>query len=268
MNITPLKLEHHPVESINCYVVEVEDSYVLIDTGEQGDWDQFRRRLRETGIELSQISYLFLTHHHHYHCGLLHNILLENDTIRVIMSQLCKGLLLTGKDDATHSAFYVNRRVALIYWLYRSILGKTKTYSRRHTSAFLPYQVRECDVLVTDVELRDIGIPLSCKIFATPGHSIDSASLLFRDGDCLVGDAASNVGESLVGDAAENVFQYAGARYCAPIIGDLKACYESWEKIIASGARRIFPAHGVPFTVDKLQKNLWKNKAEHAVPLF
>jgi glyoxylase-like metal-dependent hydrolase (beta-lactamase superfamily II) len=49
-------------------------------------------------------------------------------------------------------------------------------------------------------------------------------------------------------------------------ISDMGTYYESWEKAIAAGARRIFRAHGAPFAVDKLKANLWKNKAENIVP--
>ena len=83
---------------------------------------------------------------------------------------------------------------------------------------------------------------------------MDSISVLFDDGDCLIGDAASNF------------LQFLGAKYCVIFITDMSAYYQSWEKVIAAGARRIFPAHGAPFTVDKLKTNLWKNKAENIVP--
>ncbi|MGD0172159.1 MAG: MBL fold metallo-hydrolase [Halobacteriota archaeon] len=43
-------------------------------------------------VELFQLSHVILTHHHDDHCGLLHNILRENDSIRVVMSHLCKDL--------------------------------------------------------------------------------------------------------------------------------------------------------------------------------
>jgi glyoxylase-like metal-dependent hydrolase (beta-lactamase superfamily II) len=83
---------------------------------------------------------------------------------------------------------------------------------------------------------------------------VDSVSILFEDGDCLIGDAAANF------------LQFLGSKYCVVLITDMGAYYQSWEKVIAAGARRIFPAHGAPFTVDKLKTNLWKNKAENIVP--
>jgi len=244
MNITSLKLS-----ATNCFVIRAAENYVLIDTGYEDDWGEFCTRLREADVELAQISHLILTHHHDDHCGLLHNILRENDSIRVVMSHRCKDLILRGENDLTHGGGYVNRWVALIVRLYLSlILRKT-----RHT--FPPYQLRDGDFLVTgDVNLQDIGIPLNGKIIETPGHTVDSISILFADGDCLVGDAAANM------------LQFAGTKYCAVFITDLGAYYESWEKIISAGASRIFPAHGAPFAADKLKGNLWKNKAEDMAP--
>ncbi|MGB9370758.1 MAG: MBL fold metallo-hydrolase, partial [Halobacteriota archaeon] len=105
-----------------------------------------------------------------------------------------------------------------------------------------------------DTGLREIGIPLDGKIIETPGHTVDSVSGLFGDSDCLIGDAASNF------------LQFLGSKYYVILITDMGAYYESWEKVIAAGARRIFPAHGAPFAVDKLKASLWKNTAENIVP--
>ena len=96
-------------------------------------------------------------------------------------------------------------------------------------------------------------MPLDGKIIETPGHTVDSISILFNDGDCLIGDAAANF------------LWFAGTKYCVIFISDMDAYYKSWEKVIAGGACRIFPAHGKPFAVNKLKTNIWKNKAENIV---
>ena len=251
MNFLPLKLS-----VTNCFLVEAGDRYVLVDTGYEDDWDVFRTRLNEAGVELIQISHLILTHHHDDHCGLVHHILQENDSIRVVMSQLCTELIRTGKNDRTHGGGFLNRRVALLLELrrlYISLLLK-KVIAKGKGFTFPPYQLRDCDIVVTgDTRLREIGIPLDGTIIETPGHTVDSVSILFDDGDCLIGDAAANF------------LQFAGTKYCVIFITDMGAYYESWEKVIAAGALRIFPAHGEPFGVDKLKTNLWKNKAENIV---
>ena len=251
MDIIPLKLS-----VTNCFLVKTGDQYVLIDTGYEDDWDLFRTRLKEADVELFQISHIILTHHHDDHCGLLHNILLENDSIRVVMSHLCKDLIRKGENDRTHGGGLLNRRVALLMHLkrlYLSLILK-KAIDKEKNLTFPPYQLRDCDILVTgDTGLRESGLPLDGKIIETPGHTVDSISILFDDGD------------SLMGDAAANFLRFAVTKYCVVFIYDMREYYRSWEKVIAAGARRIFPAHGGPFAVDKLKKNLWKNKAENIV---
>jgi glyoxylase-like metal-dependent hydrolase (beta-lactamase superfamily II) len=252
MDITPLKLS-----VTNCFLVKARDHYVLIDTGYEDDWDLFRARLKEADVGLFQINHVILTHHHDDHCGLLNNILRENNSIKVVMSHLCKDLILKGENDLTHGGGFLNKQIAFLMRrrrLYLSLILK-KVIAKGKIDMFPPYRLRDCDIVVTgDTGLREIGIPLDGKIIETPGHTMDSVSILFEDGDCLIGDAAANF------------LQFLGSKYCVVLITDMGAYYQSWEKVIAAGARRIFPAHGAPFTVDKLKTNLWKNKAENIVP--
>jgi glyoxylase-like metal-dependent hydrolase (beta-lactamase superfamily II) len=96
--------------------------------------------------------------------------------------------------------------------------------------------------------LRDIGIQLDGSILPTPGHTIDSISILFDDGDAVVGDAAANC------------LHFAGTNYCIVFITDIDKYYDSWRELIAKGAQRIYPAHGKHFSVRKLIQNVGKNK--------
>ena len=94
-------------------------------------------------------------------------------------------------------------------------------------------RLKETDVklsflIIGDTCLQKIGIPLNCKIIETPGHTMDSVSILFDDGDCLIGDAAANF------------LQLAGTKYCVIFICNLGTYYKSWEKIIGEGARLLF----------------------------
>ena len=228
MNFTPLKLS-----VTNCFLIKAGDHYVLIDTGYEDDWDLFRTRLNEAHVELSQISHIILTHHHDDHCGLLRNILWENHSIWVVMAHLCKDLILRGENDRTHGGGFLNRRIAFLMRrrrLYLSLVLK-KLIAKGKIDTFPPYRLRNFDILVAeDTGLREIGIPLDGKIIETPGHTVDSVSILFEDGDCLIGDAAANF------------LQFLGSKYCVVLITDMGAYYQSWEKVIAAGARRIFPA--------------------------
>ena len=79
--------------------------------------------------------------------------------------------------------------------------------------------------------------------------------MVFDDGDCIVGDAAANFPQLL------------GTKYCVIIIKNIETYYASWRKLIAAGARQIFPAHGGPFPVEKLEQNIYKNSQKHLVTI-
>jgi len=231
----------------NCYLIANGNSYLLVDTGYDYEWDLFYRRLAEAGVSFSQISHLLLTHHHDDHCGLLNRVIEQNEDIRVIMSQRARDLILGGKNDHAHGGGYINRRVNLL-------LSLKKMFDKRWTHTFPPYRVRENDILIEgDTRLSEIGIGINGKILETPGHSVDSISLLFDDGDCLVGDAAANF------------LQFAGTKYCVIYIEDMEEYYRSWQKLIAEGSRQIFPAHGSAFPVEKLKQNIGKNNQRNMV---
>ncbi|MDP4153757.1 MAG: MBL fold metallo-hydrolase [Bacillota bacterium] len=251
MNLIPLKLS-----VTTCYLAKVDNKYVLIDTGYEEDWELFQQRLEEIKVSISQISHILLTHHHDDHCGLLHHILKENSSIKIVMSQRCSELIRKGENDKTHGGGLLNKRVAFFIrrkQAYVSLILHKKVDKSKNLK-FSPYEVREQDIIFTGgPELRSIGIPLDGKILETPGHTVDSISVLFPDGDCLVGDAAAHM------------LPFAGTKYCVIFICDMDEYYKSWEKLIRTGAKRIYPAHGNPFPIEKLIHNMRKNKSENRV---
>ena len=240
----------------NCYLLPVNDNYVLIDTGYDYEWKLFREKLFEKNISVKQITHIILTHHHDDHAGLLNNIVSENANVKIVMSALSPGLLEKGENDRTHGGSLVNKRVDFLFnfkMLYLSILLKKKL-DKNTNLTFPPYKIRNGDILIhEDTNLRDIGIDIDGKIILTPGHCVDSISILLDNKIAIVGDAAANF------------LQFAGTKYCVIFITDINEYYSSWEKIIAGNVREIYPAHGKKFNVKKLEKNIWKNKPENMV---
>jgi glyoxylase-like metal-dependent hydrolase (beta-lactamase superfamily II) len=245
-----------PLSVTNCFLIKIHQKYILIDTGYEYDWELFRQRLKAVNVSLSEISHILLTHHHDDHCGLLQKILAENNDIRIVMSYLAPDLLLKGENDHTHGGGLINQRVRWLISLkqfYLSIVLK-KPVAKKSNLKFPPYPMRVNDILIMgETKLYDIGIELNGRIIETPGHTIDSISVLLDDGDCIVGDAAANF------------LQFAGTKYCVIFITDIDEYYRSWRKIIAGNAQRIYPAHGKPFSMEKLKKYLGKNKKENMV---
>jgi len=90
--------------------------------------------------------------------------------------------------------------------------------------------------------LRNFGI--NGTIIETPGHTIGSLSLLMDNGDAYVGDAAMNF------------MKFLGLKKRPMIAEDYNKVFESWEKLLNSGAKQIFPSHGDPFSAEELTKRL------------
>lgn len=82
------------------------------------------------------------------------------------------------------------------------------------------------NVVISFAESRAVlaRIGISGQIVATPGHSDDSVSLLLDDGSVFTGDLAAP--------------QYAANDEAAGETMD------SWQRLAALGAKRVYPAHG------------------------
>ncbi len=172
----------------NCFLLKSNQSYVLVDTGYEYDWELFSKQLTAKNIEISQISHLILTHHHDDHCGLINNLIQQNNSIRLVFSSHAVDLLSKGENDKGHGGGYINKR---IYCLSRF----KKVFDKRWTLTFPPYKIRANDIIITkQIRLSDIGINIDGTIIETPGHSIDSISILLDNGDCIVGGVTAIVG--------------------------------------------------------------------------
>lgn len=175
-----------PLKFTNCYLLPVDDGFFLIDTGYDYEWDVFHRELGSLGIDMAQIKYLFITHAHDDHVGLVKQLIDSYPHIRVVCSQLTKEYLATGKHNNIDGAGYVNKRVGLVL----RIKGKLH---KKWTHTFPAVLMRESDLVFNgDVRLSELGINIGGKILSTPGHTLDSCSLILDNGDCFCGDAAAN----------------------------------------------------------------------------
>lgn len=242
MNIQTLKLK-----VTNLFLVSAGGKTLLVDTGYEYEWETFCRRLAQAGVKPGHIDYLLLTHHHDDHAGSLRHLVEVNPGVRVILSRQGREILAGGRHFHPPTAGYINRQIAFL-------LALKGRFDKKWTHSFPPYRVREGDLLIDgQVRFEALGIPLAGSLLPTPGHSPDHLSAVFDDGDCLAGDAAANF------------LQWAGAKYCVISVDDLGEYYASWQKLLASGAKRIYPSHGKPFGADALRHNLGRHTPEGMV---
>jgi len=261
--LTLLKEERHVLNLValrlsvtTCYLFRNGERWVLVDTGYAEDWELFKRRLGDANVDMNSISHLVLTHHHDDHVGLIHELVAKNSRIVVTMCEATCELLTAGRNDMSHGGGLINKRIAWLIGL-KQLYVWLKTGKRQRKAdnlCFTSYIARPTDqVFSSEVSLQSLGIQAEGRIVVTPGHTVDSISILFTDGDCLVGDAAAKM------------LTFAGTHNCVIFVTDLDQYYKSWKKLLAAGAKRIFPAHGGSFTAKQLLRNLGKNKAKDMV---
>jgi len=66
-------------------------------------------------------------------------------------------------------------------------------------------------------------------------------------------------GDVLVGDLAMNRFPLRFTPGMPILAEDMKEVRESWKRLLEKGAKRVYPAHGKPFSVDIIKKVLIKS---------
>jgi glyoxylase-like metal-dependent hydrolase (beta-lactamase superfamily II) len=220
----------------NCYLIRLKVGYLLIDCGYDRDRLLFDKQLQKLQIKLNDVKFLFLTHHHDDHSGLTNYIVKQNPEVSVIMDELCGKLIKVGENDRTHGGGWCSKEV-------KFIAGLNRKLQPEWTLNFPAYTTRSKDILLSDENdtlLPNLGF--NAKIIRTPGHTVDSISILDSEGNLFCGDAAANF------------LLWANSRYCPLFITDVKEYYRSWSKILSLGVKKIYPAHGKPFDPIKLRK--------------
>ncbi len=231
------------------YLLPCRGGYLQIDTAYPQDYGLYRRRLAKQGIELQEVKYLFLTHHHDDHAGFL-NDLTRDAPVRIIAHQEAAALLKSGKNDKSRGGGYVTP-------LAKSLADFKMRFDPHWSLTFPPFNLRGTDILLSgddDQILRKLGIP--GRVLYTPGHCIDHLSIVL------------DTGEVFCGDAAGNFLLWAGTKYCTIFMTDMEEAYHSWKTMVDAGARRIYPAHGKPFPAQRLVQSIYHFKTDRLVRFF
>lgn len=244
MKIIRIPLSVGSIDLIPCI-----NGYLQVDTGYARDYPAYRRGLKKASIEISQIKYLFLTHHHDDHAGFL-NDLTRDIQVTIIANHMAMELLLTGKNDKMRGDGWVSP-------LIRTLAETKMRFDRNWTLEFPPFALRGQDILIQGDNceiLRKIGV--SGDILYTPGHCMDHQVLLLESG------------ETFCGDAAASILLFAGSHYCTVFMTNMEESYQSWQKMLNAGARIIYPSHGKPFPAARLKEHMGKIKTSDLIRFF
>ena len=212
----------------NCYFLKCKEGFLLIDTSYPKDYDKFEKKIEKIGINLSEIKYLFLTHHHDDHAGFATK-LVQNTGAIIITHKNAIPYLKDGKSEENSQP--INRRIRFIF----------KIMNKFHEFIYPPVILTENDIVITGDNhnlLKNLGIDGS--ILYTPGHTDDHLTIILANGNAFIGDIAMNF------------LKFAGIKRRPIYLQDLSLVFDSWQKIIDHGAKMIYPAHGKPFKVNDL----------------
>jgi len=209
------------------YIIQGQ-GVIMIDGGAPKKAKAFIKGINQIGIKPKDIKLLILTNGHWYHIGSARDIKeitgakvamhrREKDRLEKSLKVLPPGVTLWGKIFARIMAIFV---------------------------PFIHIPATNVDVILEDEDFSLAEYGIAGKIISTPGHSSGSVSILLDTGDAFVGDLAMNA------------FPLRFSPGLPIFAEDLQKVKESWELLLESGAKKIYPAHGNPFSAETIRNVL------------
>jgi glyoxylase-like metal-dependent hydrolase (beta-lactamase superfamily II) len=210
------------------YVLKFPTGHLAVDTGFPGGLRGFLAGLKSYGLALLDLKWILVTHTHVDHVGFLKDLVDAAPHAKVIATRETLDRLRKGFNPP------VPGRKAI------GVVGRIATRRPRPLGPeFAAVDLPDDRIILFDNDatvLRDFGIP--GDLIALPGHTADSIGLLLDDGRLFCGDAAMN--------------GFPGVNRHSVAAEDLEEYHASWDRILESSARTVYPAHGPKFPVRDL----------------
>ena len=214
---------------VNCYLVDVEGGYVLIDTSFPDKQDKLDAELAGAGCgPTKDLRLVVLTHGDIDHAGNCAHLRRTHDVPIAIHRQDAE-MVRTGAMDVGRKRTPDRHTAAFRFMTWAAgLLSKI-------TRAGVDLETFEPDVLLEDgQDLSAYGF--NARVVHLPGHSSGSIGVLTGDGDLFCGDLLVNV-------LGPSLHYY---------IDDLVRANESVRKLGGLGVRTVYPGHGKPFSLNEL----------------
>ncbi len=212
----------------NTYLLEGSGGAILVDAGNKGKVGRFIRVLGSAGIEPGRIGLIIITHVHFDHVGSLAEIKrLCRCPVAVHRSE--RGLLAEGVVVMPPGTNLLGRLVSAV--------------GRKMAPGPFAFEPVTAELEIDEsLDLAEFGV--QGRVLHTPGHTGGSLSVLLEDGHAVVGDTAVRFPRP------------GGVSVMPPFAEDTAELLLTWQKLVAAGVRRLYPAHGLPFPVEDLENEL------------
>jgi hydroxyacylglutathione hydrolase len=213
--------------SVNCYLVETDTGFILIDTGGSNKRAELEKELASAGCKPGNLELVVLTHGDFDHTG-NGAYLREKFGTKIAMHHDDSGMAERG------DMFWNRKSGNFLFRMIASILPILFRFTK--SDRFKP------DFYIEDGhDLSEYGF--DAQVIQIPGHSKGSIGILTAGGDLFCGDLLENYDKPALNS----------------IIDDSAAANVSVEKLKSFEINTVYPGHGKPFPMDLLIKNLREN---------
>lgn len=228
--VETLKIIPIPVGYVNTYLLLNGSHSVLVDTGNKNHGDIILRKLKQYGLQPTDIKLIILTHTHFDHAG---NAawLNEKTGAELIVHEAEKANLSRGFAPIPKGTLPFTK---ITSWLGRNLLTSIGKYA--------PV---EADITVTE-KLNLTPWKINGYVLHTPGHCKGSVSIILGE-KALAGDAFFN-----------RVFK----THFPPFADEPNVLLKTWHTFFNLGIKEIYPGHGPKFKIEKTLPDFekWKKK--------
>ena len=176
-NIKTIKLRlPFKLGSVNCYLVEIDTGFILIDTGSSNMRAELVRALESAGCRSADLKLILITHGDFDHTG----------NAAYLRKKYATEIAMHADDlgMAEHGDMLANRKnTTLLYRIVAFLTSRLMGYGE--TERFAPdFYINEGD------RLSEYGF--DADILSIPGHSQGSIGILTSTGDLFCGDLFEN----------------------------------------------------------------------------
>ena len=207
--------------SVNCYLIQVDTGFILIDTGSSNMSSELTREIESAGCRTGNLNLILITHGDFDHTGNAAH-LREKFTTKIAMH--LDDALMAERGDMLSNRKSVNLLNRLVAVLTSRLMGFDK--AKRFTADL---HLKEGDQLS--------GYGLDAEVLSIPGHSQGSIGILTVNGDLFCGD----------------LFENTTRPGLSAIMDDSAAAQASLEKLQRYPIKTVYPGHGPPFPMALLQ---------------
>lgn len=201
--------------SVNCYLIETDTGYILIDTGCSNKRTDLEKELESAGCKPGNLKLIVLTHGDFDHTGNAAYLCKKFGT-KIAMHYDDSGMVERG------DMFWNRKKGNILIRMMVPILFKFSKSER-----FKP------DLYIEDgYDLSEYGF--GAKVLHIPGHSKGSIGILTASGDLFCGDLLANRDKPVLNS----------------IMDDSDAANASVEKLRSLKISTIYPGHGKPFPME------------------